>query len=65
MQTIMEGSGFVNRIATGIIIGGILGAIGAEYASINSSAKRKVIRQGKKVMSKAEDVLEDLSKDMW
>ena len=55
----------MKRIATGLIIGGILGAIGAEYVSMNNSTKRKVIRQGKKVINKAEDVLDDLSKDIW
>lgn len=55
----------MNRLATGLIIGGILGVAGVGYMSTSNSTKRKMMKKGKKAVNKAEHVLDDMSSDMW
>lgn len=55
----------MNKFATGIIIGSLLGMVGVEYTRHNSSAKRKIIKNGKKAINKAGNMMEDMSSDIW
>ena len=56
----------MSKLTTGLVIGGLMGVAGAGYLSMNNSAKRKVVRKGKKIMNKAEDMMDDISTaDVW
>jgi len=55
----------MNKFATGIILGSLLGMVGVEYTMHNSSAKRKIVKKGKKAINKAENMMEDMSGDIW
>ena len=47
--------------AMGLMLGGLAGLAGMEYAKNSKSAKKQMMRTGKKMISKAEDVLEDMA----
>lgn len=55
----------MNKIATGLVVGGLLGMAGAGYMASTNTTKKKIMRKGKKVMNKAEHALDDISSDMW
>lgn len=56
----------MNKFTTGMILGGLMAVAGAEYVMMNSSAKKKMMKKGKKVLNKAEDMIEDMSgSDIW
>ena len=55
----------MNKIATSLIIGSVIGIAGAGYMSSSNSTKRKMMKKGKKVVNKAGQALEDMSNDMW
>ncbi|MDD3570087.1 MAG: hypothetical protein PHY44_03175 [Lachnospiraceae bacterium] len=55
----------MNKFARGILIGSVLGMVGLEFTMHNSTAKRKLMKNGKKAINKAENMMEDLSGDIW
>ena len=55
----------MNKFAVGMITGGALLLAGAEYITMNKTARRKMMSKGKKIVDKAESALEDLSSEMF
>ena len=55
----------MNKFAVGILLGCAVAAAGAEYMGMSKSSKRKVMRNGRMLVDKAEDALEDIGKEMW
>lgn len=56
----------MNKLTTGLVIGSLMGVAGAGYLRMNNSARKKVVRKGKKIMNKAENMIDDMSSaDMW
>lgn len=50
----------MNKIATGMILGGIVGAASIMWMNMDKKDMRKVQRRGKRVLNKAEDLLHDI-----
>ncbi|MCI8342245.1 MAG: hypothetical protein HFE62_03405 [Firmicutes bacterium] len=55
----------MRKFTTGVVLGGIMALAGAEYMMMNKSAKNKIVKKGKKVLNKAENVIDDISSDIW
>lgn len=55
----------MNKFVTGIILGSALGLVGVQYTMQNSSTKRKIMKKGKRAIHKAENMMEDMSGDIW
>lgn len=55
----------MNRFTTGIILGSVLGMVGVQYTMHNPSAKRKIMKNSKKAINKAGNIMEDVSSDIW
>lgn len=55
----------MNKFARGILIGSVLGMVGLEFSMHNSTAKRKIMKKGRKAINKAENMMEDMSGDIW
>ncbi len=63
--SVKEGK-IMNKLTTGLVIGSLMGVAGAGYLRMNNSARKKVVRKGKKIMNKAENMIDDMSSaDMW
>ncbi len=56
----MKGDLTMNKIATGMILGGIVGAASIMWMNMDKKDMRKVQRRGKRVLNKAEDLLHDI-----
>lgn len=56
---------FMNKFARGLLIGSALGMVGLEFTMHNSTAKRKIMKKGRKAINKAENMMEDMSGDIW
>ena len=56
----------MKKVTTGVVLGGLMALAGTEYMLMNKSAKRKMVRKGKKVLNKAENMIDDISNgDVW
>ena len=51
----------MTRFATGLIAGGVIGAIGLGYAMQDKRMRRRVMRDGRRAMNKASDVMENIT----
>lgn len=54
----------MTRFATGLVAGGIIGAIGLSYAMQDRKVRRNVVRGGRQAMHKAEEILDNVT-DMF
>lgn len=50
----------MGKFSTGMMIGGIVGMSSIALMSMDKKSMRKVQRQGKKIMNKAEDLMDDI-----
>ncbi len=48
----------MTKFATGLIAGGIIGAVGLTYALSDRKTRQKIVHGGKKMIHKAEDVMD-------
>ena len=55
----------MNKFARGMLLGSVIGMVGLEFTMHNSNAKRKLMKKGKKAINKAENMMEDMSGDIW
>ncbi len=54
----------MNRFTTGIIIGGAATVVGISYLMQDQKTYRKMMRRGKKMAVKAEEVIDDMMDDI-
>lgn len=50
----------MGRFSTGMMIGGLIGMSSVALMNLDKKNMRKVQRQGKKIMNKAEDLMDDI-----
>ena len=50
----------MTKFTTGLIAGGIIGAIGLTCAMSDRKTRQKLIHNGKKMINKAEDIMEQI-----
>jgi hypothetical protein len=55
----------MKKFMAGMLAGTALLIAGAEYMDMNKSTKRKIMKKGKAIANKAEDMIEDMSGDMF
>lgn len=55
----------MGKFVNGLIAGGVAVAAGAYYVSKNKDKGRKMMREGKEVLNKAEDYLDMAEKKMY
>ncbi len=48
----------MTKFTTGLIAGGIIGAVGLTYALSDRKTRQKFVHNGKKMIHKAEDVMD-------
>lgn len=51
----------MRKLTAGLIAGGVLGAIGLGYAMTDKRTKRRILRDTKRAMYKANDLIENVS----
>ncbi|MDR1208823.1 MAG: hypothetical protein LBK41_00675 [Clostridiales bacterium] len=51
----------MSRFTTGLIIGGVVGAIGLTYAFSDKRARRRVARDSRNIMKHASGVIENIA----
>lgn len=54
----------MKAFATGFITGGIIGAVGLTYALRDRKTRKKMAKDGRKLMHRANDVIENIT-DMF
>ncbi|MDD4844718.1 MAG: hypothetical protein PHU31_10375 [Anaerotignum sp.] len=54
----------MNRFTTGILIGGVATVAGISYLMQDQKTYRKMMRRGKKMAVKAEEVIDDMMDDI-
>ena len=52
------------RFATGLLLGGVLGMVGAGFAMQDKAVRRKMLREGKQMVEKAGDLVEDATEKL-
>jgi gas vesicle protein len=50
----------MNKFATGLLAGGVLGAAALTWALSDGRTRRRMMRDGKRVMKKCSDIVEDV-----
>jgi hypothetical protein len=60
----MKGGVFMGKFTTGLIAGGIVGAIGLGYALQDRRFRKKVVKDGRKFANKCVDAYESVA-DMF
>lgn len=50
----------MNKVATGMLIGGIVGVSSVVFMNLDKKDLRKVQRKGRQILTKAEDLLDDI-----
>lgn len=54
----------MSRFTTGLIAGGIVGAVGLSYAMSDKRTRKRMMRDGRKVMNKANNMIDNVT-DMF
>lgn len=54
----------MRRFTSGLIAGSVIGAIGLSYAMSDKRTRRRIARDGRKVMNKANDMIDNVT-DMF
>ncbi len=54
----------MNRFATGLLVGGIATVAGMSYLMQDQRTYRKMVRKGKRMAVKAEEVIDDMMDDI-
>ncbi len=60
-----KGGFFMNKFMSGLVMGSAIAAAGYTLMCMSNSDRKRVMRKGKKLMNKAEDVIDDFTQDMW
>ena len=55
----------MKKFMAGMLAGSALLIAGAEYMEMNKSTKRKIMKKGKAIANKAENLIEDMGSDMF
>ena len=55
----------MNKFMSGVVMGSSIAAAGYTLMCMSNSDRKKVVRKGKKLVNKAEDVIDDLTQDIW
>lgn len=55
----------MNKLGTGLIAGGILGAAGVTAALSSKKSRRKMMKNGKKVIDSAAEAMDDVRSKIW
>ncbi len=50
----------MTKFATGLIAGGIIGAVGLTYALSDKKSRQKLIKNGRKMINKADDFMDTI-----
>lgn len=50
----------MNKFTTGLIAGGLIGAVGLTYALTDKRSRRRMARDGKKMMHKANHLMDKM-----
>lgn len=50
----------INRFTAGIMLGGIAGAMGFKMMTTNKRGRRKMMKNGKRMIERAGDIIEEL-----
>lgn len=48
----------MNKFTTGLITGGLIGAVGLTYALTDKKSRRRMAKDGKRVMNKANHIMD-------
>ena len=54
----------MNKFATGLLVGGMVGAVGLTYALRDRKTRRKMSKEGRKIIDRANDVIDNIT-DMF
>lgn len=54
----------MNKFTTGMLLGGAAAIMGIGYLMQDQKTYRKVVRKGKKMAAKAEEVMDDMMDDL-
>lgn len=54
----------MNKFTTGIVLGGVVTMAGISYLMQDQKAYRKVMKKGKKMAVRAEEVIDDMMDDL-
>lgn len=57
---IRNGDVIMTKFATGLIAGGIIGAVGLTYALSDKKSRQKLIKNGRKMINKADDFMDTI-----
>ncbi len=52
---------FINKFTTGLIAGSILGAAGLAVMGNDKKTRRRIMKDGRKIMAKANDLVQDIT----
>jgi len=52
----------MHRFATGLLAGSIIGAVGLTIAMGDRRTRKRIVREGKRAMHKAGDVIDDIAR---
>jgi len=52
----------MDRFTTGLIAGGIIGAVGLTIAMSDRRTRKRIVREGKRVANRAGDMLDDVTR---
>lgn len=55
----------MRKFTTGLITGGVLGALGLTLALSDRGTRNKVVRSGRKAMNSAADAMDDVKSKVW
>ncbi len=55
----------MNKFMSGLVMGSAIAAAGYTLMCMSNSDRKKVMRKGKRLVNKAEDVIDDFTQDMW
>jgi len=56
---------FMNRFVSGIVMGSAMAMAGYCLLNMNETDKKKMARTGRKMINKAEDVIDDITDSIW
>lgn len=55
----------MRKFASGLITGGILGAVGLTIAMSDRSTRKKIMKSGKRALNEAADMADDVRSKIW
>lgn len=55
----------MHKFTTGFLAGSLIAAVGVGYCMSDANTRKKIMKNGKKMASKAENLMEDVKGDIW